>query len=82
MFGKRKDKELSAEQKEWLERIGILRERVHQLDSDVNLAYITERKKIETASQIIKDLEKLEREVNGFDEMMGNPIDFLEEIFK
>lgn len=81
MLFKKKERELSEQQSKWLDRIYVLKERVHQHESNIHYQALTEKMRIEEESQILQEVEKLEREILGFDDMMGHPMDMLEEIF-
>lgn len=81
MFKKKQIKELTDKQKHDIERIKVLREYAHQESTEHNFGRITDAEYFKEMSQVNQEIEWIAR-ANAFDEMMGNPMKELEDMFK
>lgn len=83
VFKRKRDSELSLDDQRLLERLDNIKEYVRQLQSDLNFGYITEREYEVRIAPILGELAEMEKAKNieSFDDMMGNPIRWLEELF-
>lgn len=84
VFKRKKKSELSADDQRLLERLDNIKEYVRELQSDLNFGYITEQEYVRLIDPIVKELAEMEKVKykDSFDEQMGKPIEWLEEIFK
>ena len=81
---KRKEQPMSEENRKILERLSAMKEYVRQLQTQLNYGEINELQYQVRISPILRQLDEMERAMNedSFDEQMGRPLEFLEEIFK
>ena len=81
---RRKDQPISEENRKILERLGAMKEYVRQLQTQLNYGEINELQYQVRISPILRQLDEMEKAMNedSFDEQMGRPLEFLEEIFK
>ena len=81
---KRKEQPMSEENRKILERFSAMKEYVRQLQTQLNYGEINELQYQVRISPILRQLDEMERAMNedSFDEQMGRPLEFLEEIFK
>lgn len=77
MFKKKNQKELTPEQL----KVKMFRQRFEALRSDRNQKKIDDARFIREMRILEEEVSKMERELNGFDEMMGRPIEWLDDIF-
>lgn len=84
VFKRKKKSELSVDDQRLLERLDNIKEYVRQLQSDLNFGYITEQEYVRLIDPIVKELAEMEKAKykDSFDEQMGKPIQWLDEIFK
>lgn len=81
---KRKEQPMSDENRKILERLSAMKEYVRQLQTQLNYGEINELQYQVRISPVLRQLDEMERAMNedSFDEQMGRPLEFLEEIFK
>ena len=84
MLFKKKPQQMSDENRKILERLSAMKEYVRQLQTQLNYGEINELQYQVRISPILRQLDEMERAMNedSFDEQMGRPLEFLEEIFK
>lgn len=84
MFFKKKPQQMSDENRKILERLSAMKEYVRQLQTQLNYGEINELQYQVRISPILRQLDEMERAMNedSFDEQMGRPLEFLEELFK
>lgn len=73
--------ELTEEEIDNLEKIEMLRRRFEALHSDHLLNKVSDAQYQREEEIINKEIDDLQRNINGFDDMMGHPIEYLDEIF-
>ena len=81
---RKKEQPISEENRKILERLSAMKEYVRQLQTQLNYGEINELQYQVRISPILRQLDEMERAMNedSFDEQMGRPLEFLEEIFK
>lgn len=84
MLFRKKPQQMSDENRKILERLSAMKEYVRQLQTQLNYGEINELQYQVRISPILRQLDEMERAMNedSFDEQMGRPLEFLEEIFK
>ena len=84
MLFRKKPQPISDENRKILERLSAMKEYVRQLQTQLNYGEINELQYQVRISPILRQLDEMERAMNedSFDEQMGRPLEFLEEIFK
>ena len=84
MLFKKKPQQMSDENRKILERLSAMKEYVRQLQTQLNYGEINELQYQVRISPILRQLDEMERAMSedSFDEQMGRPLEFLEEIFK
>lgn len=75
--------EVTNEDKEFIDKLMVLAERYENLESYLRLNIIDSKRFHEEEKIISDEIAELEKEKNlkAFDEMMGEPMDMLKEIF-
>ena len=83
IFKRKKKSELSVDDQRLLERLDNIKEYVRELQSELNFGYITEQEYVRLIDPIVKELAEMEnaKYKDSFDEQMGKPIQWLDEIF-
>ncbi len=84
VFKRKKKSELSVDDQRLLERLDNIKEYVRELQSELNFGYITEQEYVRLIDPIVKELAEMEKAKykESFDNQMGKPIQWLDEIFK
>ena len=83
VFKRKKKSELSVDDQRLLERLDNIKEYVRELQSELNFGYIGEAEYVRLIDPIVKELAEMEKAKykDLFDEQMGKPIQWLDEIF-
>lgn len=81
---RKKEQPISEENRKILERLSAMKEYVRQLQTQLNYGEINQLQYEVRISPILRQLDEMERAMNedSFDEQMGRPLEFLEELFK
>ena len=81
---RKKEQPISEENRKILERLSAMKEYVRQLQTQLNYGEINQLQYEVRISPILRQLDEMERAMSkdSFDEQMGRPIEFLEELFK
>ena len=84
MLFREKPQQMSDENRKILERLSAMKEYVRQLQTQLNYGEINELQYQVRISPILRQLDEMERAMSedSFDEQMGRPLEFLEELFK
>ena len=84
MLFKKKPQPMSEENRNILDRLSAMKEYVRQLQTQLNYGEINQLQYEVRISPILRQLDEMERAMSedSFDEQMGRPIEFLEELFK
>ena len=82
-----KKPELTDQDKKILERLDVIKEKVRQLQSDLNYGLIAQWQYEIRMHRIIEELDDIESILGKdytkeFDDMMGHPMEFLDDLFK
>ena len=81
---RKKEQPISEENRKILERLSAMKEYVRQLQTQLNYGEINQLQYEVRISPILRQLDEMERAMSedSFDEQMGRPLEFLEELFK
>lgn len=84
MLFKKKPQPMSEENRKILDRLSAMKEYVRQLQTQLNYGEINQLQYEVRISPILRQLDEMERAISedSFDEQMGRPLEFLEELFK
>ena len=84
MLFRKKPQQMSDGNRKILERLSAMKEYVRQLQTQLNYGEINELQYQVRISPILRQLDEMERAMSedSFDEQMGRPLEFLEELFK
>ena len=74
---------MSDEEREYLlKRIYYIEQIVRQTDSDYNFGYISKEDHDKQIEEMNREIDRIEAKLNGFDDMMGNPLEAIDEMME